>query len=90
MREDEPVPAEILVTIGHPFGDLEIPLEEWIMRGPGPRPLVRPVSARSATTGEPLPLTVIPLRYRNDAESRSLIAAGVLVPPPWHPSTASD
>ena len=77
-------PSEIIVTIDHPFGTVEATLAEWIERGPGPRPLVRPVAARSAATGEELPLTVIPLRYRNDAESRQLIAAGRLDPPPWH------
>ncbi|GAB4054472.1 hypothetical protein [Catellatospora paridis] len=79
-----PGPADVVVTIGHPFGDLDVPLLEWISRGPGPRPLVRPIRARRADTGKPLPLTVVPLRYRNDAESRALIAAGLLEPPPWH------
>jgi hypothetical protein len=37
--------------------------------GPG----TRPVAARSSITGEALPLTVIPLAYRNDEESRRLI-----------------
>jgi hypothetical protein len=75
---------EIIVTIDHPFGTVEATLAEWIERGPGPRPLVRPTAARSALTGESLPLAVIPLRYRNDAESRRLIATGKLEPPPWH------
>ncbi|MFD0599200.1 hypothetical protein ACFQZ4_48535 [Catellatospora coxensis] len=79
-----PDPADVIVTIGHPSGDVDVPLSEWISRGPGPRPLVRPVRARRADTGEALPLAVIPVRYRNDAESRALIAAGSLDPPPWH------
>jgi hypothetical protein len=73
---------DVLVTIGHPFGDIEVPLAEWIARGPGPRPLVRPVRARSRSTGAPLPLTVIPPRYRNDGESRRAIRAG-LIDDPW-------
>jgi len=74
-------PQDLLLTVQHPFGDLEVSLAEWIARGPGPRPLVRPVAVRSRSTGESLPLTVIPLRYRNDEESRRLIAEGVLESP---------
>jgi hypothetical protein len=77
-------PSDVLVTVQHPFGEVECTLTQWIERGPGRRPLVRPVAARSAATGEALPLTVIPLRYRNDEQSRALIAAGELEPPPWH------
>jgi hypothetical protein len=74
-------PADVMVTIDHPFGTLEVPLAEWMSAGPGPRPLVRPVAARSKSTGEALPLEVIPLRYRNDEESRRLIAEGKLESP---------
>jgi len=83
-QTDEPDPSDILVTVEHPFGTREIPLEQWIRQGPGLRPLVRPVAAKSATTGQSLPLTVIPLRYHNDKQSRALIASGALEPPPWH------
>jgi hypothetical protein len=72
---------DILVIIGHPFGELEVPLPEWIATGPGPRPLVRPISARSKSTGEPVPLDVIPLRYRNDDESRQAIHDGRIADP---------
>ncbi|HEU0239565.1 MAG TPA: hypothetical protein VFR11_09855 [Micromonosporaceae bacterium] len=75
---------DILVTIGHPYRDIEVPLPTWIARGPGPRPLVRPMSARSRTTGKPLPLSVIPLRYRNNGQSRRLIRDGLL-DDPWPP-----
>ena len=75
-------PDDVLVTIGHPAGDIETTLAEWIARGPGPRPLVRPIAARSRATGQSLPLTVIPLRYRNDKESRGLIANGT-IESPW-------
>jgi hypothetical protein len=74
-------PEDVLVVVGHPFGDIEVPLTEWMARGPGPRPLVRPVAARSRVTGEPLPLTVIPPRYRNDEESRAAIERGELTDP---------
>jgi hypothetical protein len=30
----------VIITIGHPFGDLEVPLTEWMARGPGVRPLL--------------------------------------------------
>jgi hypothetical protein len=72
---------DILVVIGHPFGDLEVPLIRWMADGPGPRHEMRPQSARSRATGEPLPLTTIPLAYRNTRESRALIAAGRIAPP---------
>lgn len=40
--------SSIIVVIAHPHGDMEIPLEEWIVVGPGPRILVRPVAAKDA------------------------------------------
>lgn len=77
----------MVVVVAHPYADFDRPLREWMARGPGPRHGTRPVSARSRTTGEALPLTVIPLAYRNDRESRALIAAGKLASPwrdiPW-------
>jgi len=71
-----PDPDDILVTIGHPFGDVEVPLAVWIATGPGPRPFVRPIRARSRSTGQPLPLSIIPLQYRNDEQSRQAIQDG--------------
>jgi hypothetical protein len=72
---------DILVMIAHPWGDLEVSLREWIARGPGPRPLVRPVSARRRSTDRVVALKEIPLRYRNDTKSRVLIALGLLADP---------
>ena len=74
-------PEDVLLTIEHPFGRVEATLAEWMRTGPGPRTLVRPVQARERSTGEALPLTVIPLRHRNDEESRRLIAEGELESP---------
>jgi hypothetical protein len=74
-------PDDVLVVIGHPFGDLEVPLAKWMADGPGPRHALKPQSARSRATGEPLPPTAIPLAYRNSRESRALIAAGRIAPP---------
>jgi hypothetical protein len=73
---------DFILTIDHPMGRLETTLVLWIERGPGPRDLVRPIAVRSRATGEELPLTVIPLRYRNDEESRRLIAEGE-IESPW-------
>ncbi|MEO3750345.1 hypothetical protein [Streptomyces sp. B6B3] len=88
MPQQQPGPApdpdDVLVVLAHPHGDVEVPLADWTRTGPGPRPLVRPVAARSRATGEPLPLSVIPLPYRNDDESRRAIADG-LIDDPWPP-----
>jgi hypothetical protein len=72
---------DILVIAGHPFGEVEVPLVAWIATAPGPRPLVRPLRARSRSTGQALPLTVFPLRYRNDEEARQAIQDGLLEDP---------
>nr|BFE57008.1 hypothetical protein GCM10020063_015340 [Dactylosporangium thailandense] len=79
---------DVLVLISTKWGDCEVALTAWMADGPGPRDATRPESARSRSTGEALPLTVIPLAYRNDRESRALIAAGRIAPPwrnvPWN------
>jgi hypothetical protein len=74
-------PSSVNVVIAHPFGDIEIPLEEWMTTGPGPRLLVRPIAAKDRKTGERLPLDVIPLEYRNDEQSIELIVRGDLTDP---------
>jgi hypothetical protein len=77
-------PAEyddIIVTVAHPYGDIETTLRYWIETGPGPRPFVTITAARRAS-GEPLPLEAIPLEYRNNVESRRLQRLGLL-PTPW-------
>jgi hypothetical protein len=88
MNEETSI-DDVLVTIGHPFGDVEAPLSEWMAKGPGPRSLVRPVRARSRSTGRPLPLTVIPLPYRNNGESRRAIREG-RIGDPWPAAGSSD
>jgi hypothetical protein len=79
--------GDVLVRISVSFAVSELPLAAWMASGPGPRDFTRPESARSRSTGEGLPLTVIPLAYRNDRESRALIAAGRIASPwrdvPW-------
>lgn len=79
---------DIVVVVGHPFGDVEVPLADWIATGPGPRPFVRPLRARSRSTGQPLPPSAVPLRYRNDEQSRQAIQDGLL-DNPWPDSLPS-
>ena len=84
MTPQEWDPEDVLLTVDHPFGRVETTLAEWMAVGPGPRNLVRPVAARSRQTGETLPMTVVPLAYRNDEIARARIEAGELEWPwPW-------
>ena len=80
---------DILVTVAHPWGNVEVPLETWIRTGPGPRPYVGIVAARRSSTGREVPLAAIPLEYHNSPESRSLQRQGVL-PCPWGPPPTSE
>ena len=81
--------SDILVTVAHPWGDVEVPLETWIQTGPGPRPYVGIISARRRSTGHVVPLTEIPLEYHNSPESRSLQRQHLL-PCPWGPPPESE
>lgn len=80
-----PKRSDIDVILAHPHGEVKIPLEEWLLTGPGERDGVRPIAAKSQITGESLPMSVIPLRYRNNQWSRLLIKLGFLSDP-WKPS----
>jgi hypothetical protein len=80
--EDYP---DIVVTVAHPWADVEVPLEEWIRTGPGPRPYVGITAARSLSTGREVPMREIPLQYHNSPEARSLQRQGLL-PCPWGPA----
>jgi len=73
---------DILVTVAHPWGDLEVPLNEWVRTGPGPRPYVGIIAARRQSTGREVPMAEIPLEYHNSPEARSLQRQGLL-PYPW-------
>lgn len=73
---------DVIVTISHPHGNLEVTLNEWIQNGPGDRDLLQPISAHRISTGEKLPTKVIPLRYRNSHLSRLLISLN-LIEKPW-------
>jgi hypothetical protein len=74
--------GDVLVTVAHPWADVEAPLTTWIENGPGPRRYVSIVAARRASTGEVIPMSEIPLEYHNSPESRSLQRQGKL-PKPW-------
>jgi hypothetical protein len=81
MRSKAIDPEDVIVVVGHPFADVEVPLRQWIAQGPAAGPRVRPIAARSRKTGKPLPLRSVPLRYRNNTLSRTLILLRVLQDP---------
>ena len=82
MSDDADDFEDLILVIDHPFGRVDVSLAQWIVTGPGPRPFVQPIAVRRRSTGEELPLTTVPLRYRNDEESRRLIAEGA-IESPW-------
>jgi hypothetical protein len=59
-------PDDILVTIDHPHGELEVPLRDWVRDGPGARPFLQLKSARRLSTGEDIPLSEIDDPWRRD------------------------
>jgi hypothetical protein len=79
--------SDVVVSVRHPWGDLEVPLIEWIRIGPGPRPYVSIGSARRVSTGATVMLDEIPAEYHNSPESRRLQRLGSL-PTPWGPPLA--
>jgi len=80
---------DVLVTVAHPWGDVEVPLEDWIRIGPGPRPYVAIVAARRRSTGESVAMDEIPLEYHNNPEARRRQRQGLL-PCPWGPPPESE
>ncbi|BBH70552.1 hypothetical protein ACTI_72370 [Actinoplanes sp. OR16] len=76
---------DVIVTVGHPWGNLHPTLSEWIATGPGRyRPFVGLIGASRQSTGEDLDLSEIPLEYHNSRKSRRLQREGLL-PMPWGP-----
>jgi len=73
---------DVLVTVAHPWANIETTLEYWIEHGPGVRPLVQITAARRISSGEELPLAEIPLEYHNSQRARELQRRGLL-PAPW-------
>ena len=56
-------PAEYddaIVTVAHPYADVETTLRRWIETGSGPRPYAAITAARRSN-GDPVPLQAIPL-----------------------------
>lgn len=74
---------DVIVTVAHPWADIDTPLRQWIEIGPGRRPLVAITAARRRN-GEPVALEAIPMQYRNSQESRRLQRLGLLAAP-WGP-----
>ncbi len=73
---------DVILILDHPHGRIEVPLDQWIATGPGPRKFLRPIAAKSRETGEEVPLDLVPLQYRNNTFTRALIALG-LMKNPW-------
>lgn len=74
---------EIMVVITGNWGDIPMTLEKWIQSGPGQRYLRSPFRIWNLRTGEELPLSTIPLAYRNDYESLRKIIDGE-ISDPWN------
>ena len=75
---------DIIVTVAHPWGNGYPTLTEWIATGPGLRRLVGIIAAKRKSTGEPVPMSEIPLEYHNSPESRRLQRLGGMRAP-WGP-----
>jgi len=76
--------SEVIVVLPHPFGDVEVPLEAWMEKGPGERKFLSPKAVKCR--GVCFPAWIIPLRYQNNLFSRALIKVGILKDP-WIGST---
>ena len=81
--------SDIVVTVAHPWGDVEMPLPTWIDTGPGSRPFVGITAARRLSTGAEVPLREIPQEYHNSPEGRSLQRQGLLACP-WGPPPKNE
>lgn len=84
MPDSEVEPIEdIEVCINHPYSDIWESLRLWMGRGPvRSRAFIRPTAARSVSTGKALVITVVPIEYRNDADSLLAILEGA-IRDPW-------
>ncbi len=78
-----PETSGIVLEVWDASGRLETSIEEWLRTGPGPSRSAKPISARFGPSGRALPLRcLVPLRYRNNALARLLIALHMM-PDPW-------
>jgi hypothetical protein len=74
---------EITLEITHKWGKGTASLDQWIALGPGEdERSAFPSAAKCADNGQDLPLSVIPMRYRNTPLSNLLIRLK-LIPDPW-------
>jgi hypothetical protein len=80
---------DVLATLAHSRGDVDVPLEDWIRTGPGPSPYVAIVAARRRSTGESVAMDESPLEYHNSPEARSRQRQGLL-PCRWGLPPESD
>jgi hypothetical protein len=81
---------DILVTVSHPWADIEMPLSEWAQRGPSKeRPLMRIISAKRQSTGEPVPREELPQEFLNTLRTRRMQREGSL-PTPWGMPSEDD
>ncbi len=71
---------DVMVTIEHPHGTIQVPLSTWIEEGPGERELLAP-SGVIDSKGNKLPMRTIPFKYRNNLISRALIKSGLMTNP---------
>lgn len=77
-------PEEIEVLISNPWVNDYVPLPTWLQMGPGSvRPLTGVIAVRERGTKKKLPISLVPLAYRNTRWSRWLIRMGWLKPPKW-------
>ena len=74
----------VIVTVAHPWGDVDTRLTEWVRIGPGPRTSVQIVSARWAENDNPIDMDEIPAEYHNSEETHRRQRLGEL-PTPWGP-----
>ena len=69
---------DVIVTVAHPWGDIEASLRTWIQLGPGPRPMTTISKARrraGATGGDP---AAIPQHRRRPQATVPRPAAGAM------------
>ena len=83
MKKNAVAFSELEVRLSHPWLSDFVPLDMWIELGPGVRDRVGPLEVRHSQTEESLPISVIPLRFRNSMLSRLLIRWGLLKDP-WN------
>lgn len=69
-----------IVIVYHPWGTLEVSLEDWVQFGPGKRQRLRP-SVIKCADGTELSINRLPLKYRNTWFSRLLIRIKLLSAP---------